>query len=388
MKMLIELLRANLKETMRDLSMLVWMLLFPVVFALIFGLIYSNVDVMGKMSGSSKLGTISIGVIDETGSEIGKKVVQGLEKIDVFEVGIDDKDEIYKAFLDGEKNLVIVLPTEMKTLSKGDSHVDIAIYYDDIGANALYGVKEVLSSLEQDINETSSLFEMQLYNATTGYDEKLQEYAQSHNIALVEEVQSTTNAIDYILPGVLAMTIMQLGLFGSGRIIGMRTSRLLKTLGVTPVSRKLFLASEILVRLFMAVIQALIILLIGHFMFGLTIVGNWLCILGWIILGAATFISIGYMLTTFSKTPDSCNAIVQVIHLPMLFLSGIFITKDIMPSFMAYIVDCNPLAYLADAFRSVMIGSAPVYGWAMDYGVIIGLLIITFVITVKRFKWE
>lgn len=387
MKMLIELLRANLKETMRDLSMLVWMLLFPVVFALIFGLIYSNVDMMGKMSGKSEISTINIGVVDETGSEIGNKVIAGLEAIDVFAVSVGTQDEAYKAFLDGEKNLVIVLPAEMKALSKGDPHVDIAIYYDDIGANALYGVKEVLSSLEQDVNETSSLFEMQLYNATTGYDEKLQEYAETHNIALVEEVQSA-NAIDYILPGVLAMTIMQLGLFGSGRIIGMRTSKLLKTLGVTPVSRKLFIASEILVRLFMAVIQALIIILIGHFMFGLTIVGNWLCILGWIILGAATFISIGYMLTTFSKTPDSCNAIVQVIHLPMLFLSGIFITKDIMPSFMAYIVDCNPLAYLADAFRSVMIGSAPVYGWAMDYGVIIGLLIITFVITVKRFKWE
>lgn len=198
----------------------------------------------------------------------------------------------------------------------------------------------------------------------------------------------SVNMIDYILPGILAMTLMQLGLFGSMRILALRVSKILKLLGATPLPRGMFLAGEILIRVGMSFIQALVVIIIGHFGFGLTLANSRLYIGGWILLGTATFVSMGYMFTTFAKTIESGNAVMQLAQLLMMFLSGIFMPLELIPGYLQSVMRFIPLTYLADGMRHVIAGNPSLYGITTDFAVLLGVTIFCLLTTVKRFRWE
>ena len=196
------------------------------------------------------------------------------------------------------------------------------------------------------------------------------------------------NIIDYILPGILGMTLMQLGLFGSIRVLALRVARILKLLGATPLPRGMFLAVEILIRIGISFIQALVVIIIGHHGFGLTLANNWLYIAGWVLLGTATFVSMGYMFTTFARTIESGNAIMQLAQLLMMFLSGIFMPLDLLPGYLQTVMRFIPLTYLADGMRHAIAGNPSLYGVTTDFVVLLGVTTFCLITTVKRFKWE
>ena len=52
------------------------------------------------------------------------------------------------------------------------------------------------------------------------------------------------------------------------------------------------------------------------------------------LLGAAAFLALGFMLAAFLKTEEQATGVVQVVQMPMMFLSGIFFPFDFMPEFL------------------------------------------------------
>ncbi len=157
--------------------------------------------------------------------------------------------------------------------------------------------------------------------------------------------------IDYILPGILGMALMQLGLFGALQFLNLREKKIIRGLKTTPLSRSTILSSEILLRLVAGFLQALIIILLGVFIFGLNLEGNLLIIFFLILIGSLTFVSIGYMLICFVQSMEGGNGLAQIVQLPMMFLSGIFFPIDMMPDFLQPVARIIPLTYLADALR-------------------------------------
>ena len=152
--------------------------------------------------------------------------------------------------------------------------------------------------------------------------------------------------------------------------------------------RTIFLAGEILSRLMLSLVQGIIIIVVGYYVFNLTVSGSWLTIIGWITLGTAAFIAMGYLFTTFVKTPETGNALMQVVQFPMMFLAGIFIPPQMMPEFIRPIVNFIPLAYLADGLRSSMTGTPSLYGVAVNLLVLTGVLVFCLVLATIKFKWE
>lgn len=73
--------------------------------------------------------------------------------------------------------------------------------------------------------------------------------------------------IDYFLPGVLAMVIMQLGLFGSLDFVSLRERKIIRQLQATPLKKEWLLWSEIAVHLVIAFVQTAVILASGWLFF-------------------------------------------------------------------------------------------------------------------------
>jgi ABC-2 type transport system permease protein len=141
-------------------------------------------------------------------------------------------------------------------------------------------------------------------------------------------------------------------------------------------------------RLLIAMTQAVIIVLVGSMAFGVQVTGNLLLVAGFVILGAITFLALGYVIASFANTEDSANGMTSVIQFPMMFLSGSFFQIDQMPDFLQVIARAIPLTYLSDALRQVMVGGAPFAPLWTCFAVLGAWLVVCFAIAARKFRWQ
>jgi ABC-2 type transport system permease protein len=350
-----QLIMVNIKETFRDKMALFWFVLFPVFFILLFGFIFSEEN----MDMNFPVGL----VLDEVSAE-GQYFRTALTATDIFDVHEGIADEEFEMLRNGKRHAVII-PGETF-----EEKMNVAVYYDATKQETTQVVipilKQLLDEAERRISKRPSLFELDLIPI------------QRQNL----------REIDFLLPGILSMALMQLGLFGALRLVGLREQKILKSLGATPLNRSLLIGCEVLVRLAMAVLQTLAIVIIGYLVFNVLIVGNWFKVFAVVLLGAATFVSLGYLLVSFTRTTDAALAVIQIVQFPMMFLSGIFFPVTMMPAFIQPVIKAMPLAYLGDALRQIMMGYPGDYAFAADVGILIGWFLITLILTIRFWKWE
>ena len=91
--------------------------------------------------------------------------------------------------------------------------------------------------------------------------------------------------IDFILPGQLGFSLLSTGVFGTAFIfLSLRSTLVIKRFFATPVSRSSILIGEGLSRIAFALIGAVIILLLGHFVFGFTLIYGWITFFNMMVL--------------------------------------------------------------------------------------------------------
>ncbi len=361
MNTLFQLVMANFKEMVRDRMALFWFLAFPVLFILLFGTIFSE---------NNDTASFSIGLVQEEPGLLGDGLAQALGSIPSLKIerGTSRQQEL-RALERGDRSLVIVLPAGLSRLLEEGSSAEIPIYYDETRQSShvlLPVIGRVLDEVERRMTNSPRLLDPRPEPV--------------HAVRLRQ--------IDYLLPGVLAMAIMQLGLFGSLRLAYLREQKILKRLGATPLPRGMLLGGEVIVRLLMALIQTTTIVVIGALVFRVTVLGSWFIVVGLVLMGAATFVSLGYMLVSFARSEESGHGIIQLVQFPMMFISGIFFPVNMMPGFLRPVMKAMPLTYLADALRQVMTGTPPQYSLATDVTVLGAWLIVTFALGIRFFQWE
>ena len=351
---------ANLKEFIRDTSALFWFLAFPIIFIFIFGIVFSG--------GGEQ--TFSVGIVNQSVTPVTTKMIEGIKSVPNFNVTTGDKEKEINELKQGKRSLVLVIPEiRGKDLYQGETS-EISLYYDGTNNQTnhvlISVIRQIFSEIESKIKGQSRSFKI---NTQTVQAERLTDF-------------------DYILPGILAMSLMQLGLFGGLQFLSLREQGIIRGLGVTPLPRHTLLSSEILIRLIMALIQTFLIVVIGQLVFDVNIIGSMLHVTGLVILGALTFISLGYMVISFASSTESGQGIVQVIQFPMMFLSGIFFPINFMPDYIKPVVKAIPLTYLGDALRQVMVGASPEHAMQTNILVLSAWFLVTLLVGIKFWKWE
>lgn len=356
-----QLVLANARDIARDKMSLFWFLLFPVLFILLFGFIFSN-------EGTP---TYDVGIVYESGNPLTEGLVKGAGAVPVFKIHVGDRGSEIQALRKGKRSVVVEAPSQSFAAMTGSGDpLKVHVYYNETEPTArqvlVPVVEQILNEAERQITGRPKVFDV-----------------------VAEPVQSMDlRMVDFLLSGILAMALMQLGLFGAMRAVSLRERKVLKSLGATPLRRGLLLVSEVVVRMGMALIQTFLIVLIGYVVFHVKILGSWLVLLGAVLLGALTFVSMGYMLAAFPRTEEAGIGLVQVVQFPMMFLSGIFFPVEIMPSFLRPVVNAMPLSYLADLLRQIMVAAPPEYSMATDIAVLGGWAVVSFLVAARFWRWE
>ena len=208
---------------------------------------------------------------------------------------------------------------------------------------------------------------------------------------IVSEVIETPEVdyFDTVLLGLLGLGIMTNSIISIAvRISTYRNQSVLKRLLVTPLPVWKFFGGEIIAHLLLALVQALIILAVGVFVFGGDIHGS----LGWVLLivllGTVVFLNIGFILSAWARSPAAASGMGNAVALPMMFLAGTFFSTASLPWLLPYAALVLPLTPMLDALREVAINSAPLWETWPQLAALGAWAVATALIAVRVFRFS
>jgi ABC-2 type transport system permease protein len=360
MKTVLNFFKASFKQFFRDKAALFFTFAFPVIFILIFGSVFGN-------SGNFQA---TIGLVDNNGSQISQTISQTFGSIPAFTMKQGSLDDELAELKKGNLSAIVVIPDNIhENISSGNA-ADITVYYDPSQTTTSQVIMPIISRTIDTINQQITLNKTML---------NIREQSiQAHSL----------NYVDYLVPGIIAMSIMMTGLYCAMPLIQQREKKILKRLGAMPISRSSLIYSQVAFRLVLAVLQTTLLISIAYFVFHISVLGNWFVLIGFVILGTLAFVCLGYLVASFVRSEEGALPVVQLIQFPMLFLSGIFFPVESMPEFIKPVLQVMPLSYLGDSFRQIMVQSAPFHTLAVDAIVLLAWVVGCMVLSIKFFRWE
>lgn len=196
-----------------------------------------------------------------------------------------------------------------------------------------------------------------------------------------------TGQLDYLtfmVPGILAQSVLFISIFYGISVIWERDLGILQKLLVTPASRTALVLGKALSAGVRGVSQGVIIYILALVLrtridFSITHV---LGVLGFIVLGSATFSTFSLAIACLVKTRERFMGIGQVLTMPLFFASNAIYPIATMPGWVGAIARANPLSYEVDALRSLMVqGGNSVFGVGVDFAVLfvifVGLVLVS-----------
>jgi len=195
--------------------------------------------------------------------------------------------------------------------------------------------------------------------------------------------------IDFLVPGLLGMSIMMGGLWGIGFVtVDMRIRKLLKRFLATPMKKTDFLAGIMMSRICFMIPEVTILIVFAWIAFGVKVYGSIVATAFLILLGSAAFSGIGLLVASRAKTLEAVSGLMNVSMLPMWILSGIFFSSSRYPDVAQPFIKALPLTALLDALRAVMIDGASVFSQTSQIAILAAWSIVTFTIALKIFRWQ
>ena len=120
---------------------------------------------------------------------------------------------------------------------------------------------------------------------------------------------------------------------------------------MAPIARWQIAVGQILSSTAIAVLQGILVLVLGLFL-GLRLDPvHFLLMTGLMLLVGLTFSSLGLFLAALAKESTTFQVIITVVTMPLTFLSGAYIPTTVLPSVLRPVVYLNPLTYATSMFR-------------------------------------
>jgi ABC-2 type transport system permease protein len=200
---------------------------------------------------------------------------------------------------------------------------------------------------------------------------------------------SSLSYIDFLLPGILALSIMISAVIGLATImVDWRQRGILRRLKLTPIPLAEFFAARITASLVVAIMQVVVLLAFGRLVFGIHISSTAWAAIPVALAGCLCFLAMGFAIGSVVSNPETGDAVSNVITNPMMFLSGTFFPVAAMPSYVQAIARVLPLYYMANGLRDTTVRGLSITHVAPDIGVLLGVTAVLSVIALRSFRWE
>jgi ABC-2 type transport system permease protein len=339
---------AQLKLTLREKQAWFWGIFFPVILMVIFMVIFSG--------SSDDEFQSEIAIVAENSNPTSEMLLTQITQLSILDVKTGEpvsRDTAEQWVKDQEVDAAIVLPE-----SADDTSFVLVVNKENERGVTTQALSAILDKMVQQANLSAvgavPTFDIQFESLTSGSNE--------------------LNYTDFLLTGMIALSIAQGGMFGMVDLVEMRRKGLIKRLRMTPAKMGIFGLSDMVMRLLFSVIQILLLSLIGVFIFGANLFINFPSLIIVFLIGALSFNALGYLFSSFSTTQNAYMGVANIVSFLMMFLSGVFFPIETMPDWLQPISNLLPLTYFAEGLRDSMVYETGLFSSTLWFG--IGVLVI------------
>jgi ABC-type multidrug transport system permease subunit len=195
--------------------------------------------------------------------------------------------------------------------------------------------------------------------------------------------------VDFLLPGLIGLNLMGSSMWGIGfNLVLARKRRLLRRYAVTPMRHHHFLLAYFFSRAIFLALELGMLVGFGKLVFGTVIRGNPLDVLVLGAVGAASFAGISLVVGARLDNTEVANGWMNFVMLPMWILSGSFFSYERFPAWLRFPIRLLPLTAVNDALRAVYNDGASLLGVGFELAVLAAWGIVGFGVALKTFRWQ
>jgi len=354
------ILRKELIHIRRDFRTLIVIFVMPVFMLLMYGYAI-NMEIQN----------IDLAVIDHSRSPASLDLIRAFSGSRFFTVRLFPGPEsgVGRLFQERRAQMVMIIPADFARSIGRPLPTPVQVLIDGSDSNTA-----------QLIRDYSSLI-FKSYNAARGI-------ALPFDVRVTIEYNPTLKSSYFFVPGLVALILMMISaLLTSVTIAREKETGTMEQMLVSPVRAAEIVVGKVVPYIFLAFIDAIIILLVAHFWFKVPIIGSLSLILGSSLLFVFVALAIGLFISTRAQTQQvAMMAALTSSLLPTIMLSGFIFPIASMPKVLQIITYIVPARYFLPIIRGVMLKGNTTAQIMAPLLVLAGMGIFFLVVSAKRFR--
>lgn len=357
--------RINTKRFFRDRLALFFTIGFPLIFLFVFG---------GLNSGGGDI-SFNVALINHSDSSFAKDFVKSATDGKILKVNdeVTTLDQAKEKMSRSELDAAIILPAD----------------FGKVQDNAKYpsGQAEIVytQNNQQSAQALSSILDAQFGQINT----KFVKNETPFTVKSTELNERSLSAFDYTFAGLLGFAIIGMGIFGPINVFPeLKKMGILRRLSTTPLKVWQYFLSTMIGQAIIGLISLAIMFAIAIWIFNLQVVGNWFELGVFIVLGIIVILGIGLALGGWAKNERQVAPLANIIVFPMMFLSGTFFPRFLMPEWLQNVSAFLPLTPVIDGIRLISTEGKGFIDILPQIGLLGAWLVVIYFIAFKVFRWE
>jgi ABC-2 type transport system permease protein len=357
--------KLSTKRFFRDRLAQFFGVLFPLIFLFVFG------------SFSKGGGNVSFNValINQSQTTFARSFARQITGSKVFKVDKSTtnltaaEDKIAKNQIDG----IIILPADFGVMRPGQA-------YPSGQAQLLYGESQ---------SGTGQTLTSVLQGTFDRLNAKFIKIQPPFSVASKQLNQKSLTSFDYTFSGLLGFSIIGLGIFGPVNVFPeLKKQGILRRLHTTPLKTWQYFLATMFSQAITGIIAIAIQFIVAIKVFNLKVDGNYLEIALFTILGIFMILGLGLAIGGWAKNERQAAPLANIIVFPMLFLSGTFFPRYLMPHWLQAVTNYLPLTPVIDGLRLLTTEGKSLLQIGPQLGLIALWFIVIYAVAFRVFKWE
>ena len=357
--------KLSTKRFFRDRLALFFGILFPLIFLFVFGSI---------SKGSSSGVSFHVALINNSSSSFAAQFVSEASSSKLLKI---DKtittltaanDKMAKSQIDG----TIVLPSSFGAISKSGYPTGQAlVYYSPNNAQAGQALTSVLQAEFASINA------------------KFVTTKTPFSVLGKQTQQKSLTSFDYTFAGLLGFAVLGAGIFGPMNVFPeLKKQGILRRFHTTPLRVWQYFLSTMISQAITGLVALAVMFVAAITVFNLHVVGNYLEIAVFLVFSIVMILGIGLSIGGWARNERQAAPLGNIIVFPMMFLSGVFFPRFLMPTWLQGITNYIPMSPVIDGARQLITEGKHLTNIGPQLLIMAVWTIIIYAIAFRVFRWE
>ncbi|MEO6760753.1 MAG: ABC transporter permease [Candidatus Saccharimonadales bacterium] len=356
----------NLKRLFRDRLALFFTFLFPLIFLFVFGALNSSTSNV----------SLNVAIINESNSKFAQDFVNKSESSSQKTLKVNREVTTFKQANEkmsrGELDATIELPPNF-----GNE------------VNAQYPSGQAIVHYTQNNEQAARTLTSILQAEFQGINAKFVKTETPFTVKAQETNERSLSAFDYTFTGLLGFAILGAGIFGPMNVFPeLKKMGILRRLHTTPLRVWQYFLANMFSNAVTGLLSIVVMFVVAVAVFRLSVVGNIFELAVFLAFGIVMILGIGLALGGWAKNERQAAPLGNIIVFPLMFLSGTFFPRFLMPEWLQGITGFLPLTPVIDGARLILSEGKSLLDLGPQLAIMAVWCLIIYVIAFRVFRWE